>query len=159
MFSNMVWFKVTDPGTKTIIVATGVESFALLGLLPWLGLLCLLLMFYLGVLGRMFLSFLLATLSAVSMSQILGIQSIPSALVGKFEVKTGLRQTLVFIAKNTQEESARYAGLALLLMLWLTAIASMFLSRKFPLRRVASSRGSSKSKPEGSADLWEKQNE
>ena len=153
------WYELIAPipGLKKIVV-NGIESFPLLATIPWLALLCLALIWYLGTIGKLLVAILTALLSLAGAAQILLVQINLEVLVNKFEKRTGMTETIQYISKHTSNLGASYLTSALLVTLSLVAVITVLNIKSFPIRnrQTRNSRNSDSNSPD--TDLWESQN-
>jgi hypothetical protein len=155
------WYAVIKPSaTLSRVAATGLESFPLLATIPWVSLLCLLLIWYLGSIGRVLVAGITALLALAGVAQ-LALQSINAELIiSKVENSTGIRHTIEDLLSRTEQLWPRYLTIALLVMLAAVALLSIFIwkrSRRTPTTLKSGLVEKGRSKPD-SRELWDEQN-
>jgi hypothetical protein len=153
------WYAVIKPAPGLArVVATGLESFPLLATLPWVSLLSLLLIWYLGSIGRILVAAITAFLALAGAAQ-LALQDVNAdVLLNKVEKSTGIKETLHHIMSNTEHLWPKYAALALLILLAVTSVTYGLVRLRAPKRNTASKPKPDAIKPNDSRSLWDEQN-
>lgn len=149
------------PGIQKV-VSTGLESFPLLATLPWVSVLCLLLIWYFGSIGKVVVAAITAFLSMAGAAAILldGINA--NVLVHKVEKLTGIEESTATLMAKVQEFWPKYLTIALLILLALTSIISLVYLRFLPKRRLSGTGQPTTSKKiaaetDDSRELWDDQ--
>lgn len=148
------WYEIREPipGIQRT-VATGIESFPLLASTPWLALLCLALIWYLGTVGKVVVALLTAALSFAGAAQILLNQTSPGILISKIEKRTGITQTVAYMSQHTKDLGLKNYAVVLLIALTLISVVAILNIKTFPTRNPK--RPIENSKSGKSESLWE----
>ena len=148
------WYAAVKPvpGIQRV-VATGLESFPLLATLPWVSILCLLLIWYFGSIGKVLTAAITLILSLAGAASI-AFQGVGfDTLLSKIEKLTGIQETSASIASRVEELWPKYLTFSLLLLLGVIAAIALVWFRKLPGRRKSNQINS---RPDDD-DLWSQQ--
>ena len=150
------WYAAVKPvpGIQKV-VATGLESFPLLATLPWVSILCLALIWYLGSIGKLLTAAITVVLSFAGAASIAfqGVEVDP--LLAKIEKLTGIQETSSAIIARVEELWPKYLTFILLIVLGLAAALALIRFRTLPsrIRRATSP------KEHDDRSLWDQQSE